>query len=770
MKQTILTLILFTCCAMPALRAQNGMAIGDWRSYLPYPFANWVAQSQDKVYFASEWSLAVMDKNDLSFQRISKVEGLSQVGISNVQFNRLSNTLIVVYDNSVIDLVRPDGIVTLFDIANFSGITGDKEIYHICIEDADKVLISTNYGISQLNLTAGNFPFTTFTGLPVLASAVFQDHIYISTEEGLFRIPRNSNFPEDFNQWEKMDQAEGFPDIYTSTALATYKDQLYFSLDDTLFRYDGANRIKVHYEPDQYIRFLTAEGPRLLAGFYCKQETCGGKALFFQADDSFEPAAWNCVDRPIYGIEDDQGNAYFADAWREFRFQEAGRAECNRIALNAPYSHNINQMTLNGDELWIASGGVRTNYSYIFREDGFFSYNDGKWSVYNRNNRSELKGLFDFYDVVVHPENGKIYVGSFLDGLVEFDRENMIVYNDTNSTLNNAALDTSRTRVSGLAFDQENNLWLANHSAERPISVFRNDGAWESYSTPSCNQNELLQVIVDRNNFKWFVVGSTSAGILIFDEGDPADPADNQCRLLSTNNSNLPSNRVNCLAMDLDGDVWVGTEQGVVVFECGANAFDPTICTGSLRTVLQDNFGAYLLETENVRTIAVDGANRKWFGTDNGIFVQSPDGTEQEAYYTVDNSPLFDNTINDIVIHPVTGEVFIGTNKGLQSIRGRATEGGVINSGEVKVFPNPVRPEYDGLIAINGLARDADVKITDIQGKLVYATRAEGGQVVWDGRDYNGRKAASGVYLVFSTSPQSLANPNAVVAKILFMN
>ena len=748
-------------------QAQTDLTIGQWKSHLAYPNGNWVAQSESKVYFATEWALAILDKSDKSFQRVTKVEGLSQVGISLVQFDRFSNTLILVYTNSVIDIIKPEGTSTLFDINNFQGIIGDKEVYHIFVEDADRVYISANYGISQLDLSNNQFPFTTFTGVPVLASAIFQDYIYIATEEGIYRIAKSNTFPEDFNQWDKLDEEDGFPPVYTSTALVPYNNELYFSLDDTLFRYDGQERTFVHYEPDQYIRYLTAEGPRLIAGYYCLLENCRGKVLYFNSDDTFTAAPGNCYDRPIYAIEDESGNVWFADEWREFRFQENGSENCSRTVLNAPYSNNINQMALHNDDLWIASGGVRTNYSYLFRDDGFFAYRNGGWSVFNRNNRSELNGLFDFYDIAIHPEKGTVYVGSYLDGLVEFDGENMVVYNDTTSTLNNAGLDTARTRVSGLAFDDENNLWIANHAADRPISVLRNDGTWKSFTPTGCYENELLQVIVDRNGYKWFVVSSTSAGLLIFDEGDIDDPNDDRCRIISSNNSNLPSNRVNCIAMDLDGDIWVGTEQGVIVFEC--DGFDPA-CIGNLRTVVQDNFGAYLLETENVRTIAVDGANRKWFGADNGIFVQSPDGREQVAYLSVDNSPLFDNTINDIVIHPVTGEIYIGTNKGLQSLRGTATEGGTINSNQVKVFPNPVRPDYDGLIAINGLARDADIKITDVNGQLVYQTKAEGGQAIWDGRDYNGRKAASGVYLVFSTSPQSLANPNAVIAKILFMN
>jgi len=168
----------------------------------------------------------------------------------------------------------------------------------------------------------------------------------------------------------------------------------------------------------------------------------------------------------------------------------------------------------------------------------------------------------------------------------------------------------------------------------------------------------------------------------------------------------------------------------------------------------------------------VDGANRKWVGTNNGVFVLSPDGEGQVAHFTEDNSPLFDNEVPEIVVAPDDGEVFIGTAAGLISYRSAATAGGRVHRSNIKVFPNPVRPEFRGNIAIEGLARDAEVKITDINGKLVFETEALGGQAIWDGRDYNGRRVNTGVYLVFSSSNpvnSGFTNPDAAVAKIVFV-
>ncbi|HNM27452.1 MAG TPA: regulator, partial [Saprospiraceae bacterium] len=154
----------------------------------------------------------------------------------------------------------------------------------------------------------------------------------------------------------------------------------------------------------------------------------------------------------------------------------------------------------------------------------------------------------------------------------------------------------------------------------------------------------------------------------------------------------------------------------------------------------------------------------------NGIFVQSGSGEVQEARFTATNSPLFDNAITDIAINQSTGEAWIGTEKGLISVRAEATQGGAVNSDAPYAYPNPVRPDYDGPIAIYGLARDANVKITDISGNLVYEGKALGGQAIWNGRDYLGRRAASGVYLVFATSSETFDNPDAVIAKVVILN
>ena len=783
MRKTLLSLLL-VIALLPSLIAQNVMPIGSWRSHLPYRLGQVVTQSEDKIYYATNLSVMEWDKEDGSVDFLSKVDGLSEVGIDIIKYNNFSDILLVIYDNSVIDLVKEDDIITMNQINNFNNFVGGKEIYDIFIENDSMVYLAANFGVSKINIFANEFAFTTFTGVAVQSVRVFNDQIYAATEEGIYTAALDNINLDDFGNWTLLGEAEGFPMDYSSNALQEYRDELYADVNDTLYVWRNNTLERIHGAPGFTINYLSAEGKLLLAGFECVSSPCNRDQLvYLDEEGNVGTAITGCLGRPKNAIEDERGQIWFGDGFRNFRRLESITAEtCIQETINSPYSENSREIAIYNNQVWMAAGGVNPTFSNNFSDHGFASFIDGEWSIYNRWTRSSLKGedpndsgddLFDFITITIHPETGHVFAGSFYEGLMEVNTDDDIfLYNENNSSLGNAVGDGQRTRVSGLAFDSENNLWISNHSAERPISVLTAEGEWKNFAPPSCNQTAIHQMDIDENDFKWIIVGNSQAGVMVFDEGDIDNAQDDRCRIFTATNSNLPTNNTNCLTVDLDGDVWVGTTEGIVIFECGGSAFEPE-CQGSRRIVEQDGFGAFLLDTEDVLTIAVDGANRKWIGTKNGIFVLSPNGQEQIARFTVDNSPLFDNNVLDIAINQETGEVFIGTNKGILSYQSDAAEGTNLHSNDIIVFPNPIRPDYTGPIAIKGLARDANVKITDVNGRLVYETKALGGQAIWDGNDYNGRRANSGVYLVFSTSSPSLSsfgNPSTAVAKILFIN
>ena len=747
------------------------LAIGQWKSHLPYQVGLTVTQSADKVFYGTPYSLTIIDKNDYSSRFLDKLSGLSDIGVKLVRFNPANQKLLIAYNNSNIDLLQPDGTVSnLNQIKANSNIVGDKEVYHIYY-DQQYAYLSCGFGMVKLDTDTEDFIYTTFTDTKVNATTIYQGFIYAATENGLFRVPVNSNLNlADFSFWQRMDTEEGFPETYSSRAVIVYKDRLYVDVNNTLSIYQDDILVPFHEETDSYVVFLSAEGEHLLAGFSCIGDNCLSKVLLFDENGASTTASSGCVNRATYAVESANGGIWYANLFQAYRFSYPGSSDCNAWTFNSPLSGNSSDIEVFDGKVYVASGGVNASGYYLFRGDGFFTLIDGQWRIYNQYSDQVMKdnsAHLDMYRLAVHPDLDKFYVGSYYGGLIEVtEGEVTNVYTTENSPMQDYAEEPGRERVGGLAFDQDSNLWITNTGADKPLTVIRADGEWQSFSLP---QKSLSQLITDNNGYKWATVFSSNGGVVVFDEGDNPDiTTDDKFRFITNSNSRIPSLRINSIALDKEGDVWVGTNEGVVVFQCGNDPFSNN-CIGSRPIVEQDGIPAYLLESEDVRCIAVDGGNRKWFGTSNGVFVQSPEGRIELAHFTVDNSPLFDNNITDIAIDGKSGEVYIGTGKGIISYRGEAVDGGIVNDLNAYAFPNPVRPEYEGPIAIRGLAQDANVKITDISGNLIYETKSLGGQAIWDGKDYNGRKASSGVYLVFSTGTNNFDVPDALVTKILVM-
>ncbi len=769
MLNKYLTLSFLICASAVFSFGQNKLVIGQWKEHLPFKSGISVAQSDTRVYYGTPYALLIVDKADHSVQKVTKVEGLSQVGVNLLKYNRQSKVLVIVYKNSVIDLVKEDGIFTLLNLPNSNIILGEKKVNDLYMANDSMAYLAANYGISTLNLNTGLFPNTIKTPVEVLSVHIYKGKVYAATAEGIYTFDLSSGLNiDDFSNWQLLVGQQGFPFDYSARALTTYNDKLYLGLNDSIYVYDGNVAQYVTHMDGLVLSYLSAEGAHLLAGYDCTAEGCSnGRALIIDENHNVQTIGGTCTNRPKYAIEDESGVIWFADQFNGYRWLPTGESNCNIITVNSPRTQHVYEMDVHNGQLWVATGGLNVQFNALFRTDGFLSLIDGQWDEYNIWNQPALAQdpISDFLDIIVHPQTGKIYAAAFYDALVVYDPTTgqFDIYRENNSTLQLAEGDPTRSRVSSIAFDAEGNLWVANNNAPRPLSVLKTDGSWQSFDLPCTPENGVLNLAIDDFGYKWLTTTNSSVGLIVFDEGEMDNENDDRCKVINTSNSVLPTNEVNTIEKDRDGAMWVGTKLGAVVFQCNPLEGE---CAGTQPFVEVDGFGANLLEDQDVRTIGVDGANRKWFGTGTGLFLMSPAGNEQIAKYTVDNSPLFDNAITDIAIDDQSGEVFIGTQSGLISLRAEATRGQPYHENKVLVFPNPVRPDYDGPIAIKGLAEDSTVKITDVNGQLVYQTDALGGQAIWNGRDYNNRKVASGVYLVYATN-QNITNPDVAVAKIL---
>ncbi len=796
----VLVLLLPLFFLLPALLpAQTPRALGQWEALLSYRRGSTVTQSETEIIYSTGRAVFFLSKEDLSIRRLTKADGLAEAAVRLVKFHPPTGTLIIVYENSVIDLYRPDGrINTLRQIDNFNFSGGDNSINDIFVDGTNTVYLGAGYGVSALDVAEGQeiFLFTTFTAVPVRGVVLLQGQLYAGTDEGLYRVPRQGVNLSDFGNWQLLGAEEGvLPDVAV-TAVQVWRNDLYYALrGGDVYRWNNGNP-GLHYTApanQEYVAYLSAGQNYLLAGYDCpinEEATCRSQQLVLLTENGFDrEIRGNCVGDAAYAVEDPAtGRIFLADRGQGIRYLPgAGSAECDILSYTGPLTDASFSLTHDGTSLWVAAGGYTPgSLSPLFNDQGFFRFKQGDWDFFNRSNEPQFYGRDgilrnddDVQDIVSsyhNPVTGKLYFGSWLEGFIEYDpaTDGLTLYDENNTTLQRAEGDPFRTRVGGFDSDAAGNLYVANHRAmdRKAVTVLTPDGQSAALGG-DCNFFGAFDVAVDQAGFIWtlYSIQPDVGGVSVLDPGpDVLDPSDDECRVFLTGNSNLPTNELRSIVVDLDGDVWVGTAAGIVIFECGGSALDD-ICQGSIRIVEDNEFTGRLLETEDILALAVDGANRKWVGTNSGVYLLSPDGREQIFRFDEGNSPLLSNTVRAITIRQADGTVYFGTENGIISYRGDATLGGEVNKEELEIFPNPVTPDYRGPIAIRGLARDATVKITDVSGKLVFETQAEGGQVTWDGRDYTGREARSGVYLVFAATNGRFRfdNPDGAIGKIVFV-
>ena len=359
-----------------------------------------------------------------------------------------------------------------------------------------------------------------------------------------------------------------------------------------------------------------------------------------------------------------------------------------------------------------------------------------------------------------------------LDGSIKNDEYRFITqygYANTEGALDTTYYSNNRIRISDLKFDPFGNLWGLSSEVNHPLFVKTKDGLWQSFTM---NQGvvDLFfdDLLIDNYGQKWGIIGREGGVFVYSDNSTIENSSDDKFKILNTlsGNGNLPSKQVYTITQDLEGHIWVGTDKGVAVFYNPSLIFSEYNFDAQQILIQEGEYGQYLLSEEKVTCIAVDGANRKWVGTEgSGVFLLSEDGREEVFHFTSENSPLFSNNIIDITINQKNGEIFIGTSKGLISYKSDAIEGSEVQS-QTNVFPNPVKETYYGPIAIDGLVTNANIKITDIDGNLVFEDYANGGRAIWNGKDKNNNRVATGVYLVFSVDE---SGKEKMVSKILFI-
>ncbi|HQF27047.1 MAG TPA: hypothetical protein PLD36_00430 [Bacteroidia bacterium] len=744
------------------LSAFNSLAqpfeIGHWRDHLPYIHARLIVDAGSKIFCSTDDGFYSYTPGENEIVRLSKLNGLSDFGISDISYSSAYHKLVIAYNNTNVDLLSDDmSVINISDIKR-KNIPGNKRINNVTV-DGRNAYLACGFGIVVVDLQRNEIKDTYYVG-PSGLSEVYEvafdaTYLFAAAEDGVYRIEKANSNPANFNAWTKiLDDTgdQGFfknAVVHNNILLVSYSR----SAGDSIMAYDGNWGYALPLELQSISqKYNLAE----INSSLVVSESFAVSVF----DNSFNRIKYidgSVVLGPDFrdGIIDASQKVWVAD-------HNKGLIKVDNSLLSyynpdGPYSSASNDIQIQNNVLWVSHGpknrGWKNNYAYL----GFSRFSGSDWTTFDGYSASTpLFNQYNFYDnvsLIIDPSDvNHIFVGATGPGLLEFkyDAANqngspLKFYRDTNSTLIQQIGNPGQVKVHGMALDENRNLWVSNAGTPTVINVLKNNGQWKAFSFPGAvNANTFCgQLIIDQNGYKWLSVFENiggKEGVLVYNDNQTIDnTSDDQFEIVD-----FGSNRVRVIKMDNEGTIWTGTDQGVYIF------YPPSLTPQQI-LIKQDNAYQYLLATDVVTVIAIDGANRKWIGTESsGVYLLSADGQDQIKHFTTENSPLFSDNITALAINDETGEVFIGTEKGIISYQGDAIGGGE-SCGDLLVYPNPVKHDYEGTIAVKGVIPNGTVKVTDISGGLVFEGKSVGAQAVWDGRNLSGQKVQTGVYIVYSS-------------------
>lgn len=709
-----------------SIEAQELIPMGTWRSHFNYEQTTLVEKTTSKVFAAASHGLMYFDQEDGSINKLSKVDGLSDVGISALAYNSDSEYLTIGYQSGNVDIITSEGIQNLPILLN-SDVTENKEINHVSFY-ARNMNLSTDFGL--LVLTTENKIKEAYQNLgengeviAVRNSVVMDDVLYLATEDGVISGSlTNGDNLQDFNNWSRYTGSLVYNTDMVSVAMS---NQIVFAASaSTLFKFSDDNwtDMAIVLEAGESIKNIKEGVENLLI-------TTNQRVLIMNNSEviSTLDAPSDAVINDIF--QESTSAFWYADDLSGLSKLENGSVE--HIVLAGPLNGIVKLKEQAGDIYALPEQA--SDYAIpASNGKGYSVFKSGNWTT---KTPSDIDGFANISDVLVLNDNELI--SSFGKGILITDK----VIDYTNSPLQEVELGTGNTLVSGLAIDQSDNIWVANFDA---YSLYQWNGIddWQPFDFGSSAAAEPTSLAINENNQAWMTLGlQNGQGVLAYDiEAEIS-------RYITATATSLPSNQVNDLAFGKDDEIWFATSKGLAYFPFSFGIIEDQTIDVTL-PIFEDRI---LFEDKEVLSLAIDGGNRMWVGTKDGLWLFDENVSNLIEHFTSENSPLPSNTVIDLSIHPETGELFVTTDQGVVSYRTNATEG-LDTHQNVKIFPNPVLPNFEGWVGLSGLANDVNIKITTVSGQLVKTVNASGGGASWDVRDYSGRRVATGVYLVFSSS------------------
>ncbi|MEI8084635.1 MAG: T9SS type A sorting domain-containing protein [Paludibacter sp.] len=779
MKNTKIIAALLFCLLSTPIWSQVEM--GKWRTHFAYNNASQIAQSENKIFAVSEGALFSVDKTDEVIEFYSKLSGLNGSNISNIEYDTTNKLLIIIYANGNIDVMDAGGVSNIPDLYN-KQMSASKAVNQIQFYQG-KAYLSCNFGIVVLNMQKKEVADTYYIGdnaseVKVLNTTVHNGTVYALTASKIYNASISETSLVNYQYWSTTTNLPGSGDFQS---IASFDTQLILLRGGKLYKQDSNNNWSALLPTVSVTNFTVSNGSlNVFSGN--KVYLVDNLLNTIEVPDigTLSDAEYDVKNNTYWFAANAQGVAsYKAGAIPKY-YKPAGPA------VNSPWD-----MTFAGKKLFVVPGG---RWSAPYNTPGVVMiYENGVWSnIYGSTIHAQTNfDVLDFMNTAVDPlDNKHFFVTAYGNGLFEFKNNEFFKWhNTTNSTIKsvfsndpkysgNPAVINSYMRLDGAIFDKQGDLFLVNCEVAVGLKFLTAAGKWEQLIYPELqNMSTLGKILISNQNQnqKW-VLSVRGGQIIVFDDnGTLVDQTDDKSISFTSfpdpdNVGSLLSHQANySIAQDKNGVIWVGTEQGPYIFQNPSKAFEKGFTASRIKIPRNDgtNLADYLLVNEKIKSIAIDGANRKWLGTESsGAYLMSENGQETIKHFTVSNSPLLSNDILSIAINPVSGEVFFGTGQGIVSYQSDAANANA-TFGDVFAFPNPVRENYKGIISITGLVENTQVKITDLNGNLICQTVSNGSIATWDGKDVHGRKVSTGVYFAICASADGT---QSTITKIMVIN
>ncbi len=774
-KRGLFTAIISFFVVVVSGQTDQPVAMGKWRTHLAYNNVTQIAQSANNIFAISDGALFSINKeNTDDMQYFSKMSGLSDTNIARIEYDKVNNQLLIIYINGNIDIMHSTGVNNIPDLRNkqMSTSKGVNEVYFT----GNFAYLSCDFGIIFVNLAKKEIADTYIIGpnsteVKVLSTTIHDNTIYALTANTIYSANAESHYLVNYEYWNTTTD---WPGSGSFQSIGTFNGELYLLRGGNLYKkYSNgnwsnplsSNKTKIKISESDLFAYSTTELYRINTGSNVGETNFSGMVS-------------------IQDVEYDIENNHYWFAGNEKGIVVYNGTEITGYKPLGPATNFAVNMAFSGQKLFVIPGGRITASSS--RPGAVMIHENNTWQNILGTElpaNPEYTGR-DFADIAVDPTDAQhFFVTSIGSGLYEF-RNNAFhaFYNYKNSTIethaNAPTNPVNYTWLWGCTFDDAGNLWVLNTGASKPVKIMLGTGEWFEWSYPGIdNTNQRLNKIhIQKTNSrrKWITSDFSPRGLLVVDDGGTiTEQNDDTYRWFpsfpDSDGNVLSPSGIYSIAEDKNGIIWLGTNFGPLLFYNTSNIFNNDYTCSRIKIPRNDGTGLadYLLESESVKAIAVDGANRKWIGTaSSGVYLMSENGQETIHHFTSRNSPLLADDVSAITINPVTGEVFFSTANGLISYQSDAADANNVFS-DVYAYPNPVRENYNGIITITGLVENTQIKITDINGNLIYQTISNGSIATWDWKDVHGRKVNTGVYLAICANEDGT---QSTITKIMVIN